>query len=226
MKLSHLLSLGLSLAVAAPLIAQNGPNNAAAVINSYITNAYAKNLDGVTAVFANSPSTYFHINGIYYFTVDSGQSVFQIASDHLYADGWTSIYSGFANYFSSLVTALSVKTIVRTQDLSDPIDGGDKLDGETNYVILAKFILDSQGSTGWAIVHGLDQFRIKNGHISNINNFEKDVFLSAQESAALDSMPSDAARIGWAQARACQLYNSVYTSIDQEKRWPIGLNCQ
>lgn len=214
----------LSVAVAAP--PPGAPNGPAEIMNLYIENSFAKNLQGTVDLFENSPQTFFHINGIYYFTVDKDQSVFQIVPDKNYIDGWNNIHDGFEAYFGSLVEALSVKTITRTkgQGMSAPLDGGDKIDGETNYVILAKFYVDNEGNTGYGIVHGLDQFRIKHDRITNINNVEKTVFMTPEESAYVDTLTTNA-KLQWGLNRACELKNSVFASIDVEKRYDIELNC-
>jgi hypothetical protein len=204
-----------------------GPKSAEDIMNQYVQNTFAKNVDGTMALFENRADTYFHINGVLYFTVDKDQSLFQIAPDKNYIDGWNNIHDGFANYFAGLIDVLSIKIVTRTkgQGMNAPLDGGDKIDGETNYVLLAKFYVDNEGHTGYGIVHGLDQFRIKHERISNINNVEKTVFLTPDESAHLDTLTTNA-KLQWGLNRTCELKNSVFASIDVEKRYDVELNCQ
>ena len=208
--------------------ADSQSDGAERVINSYIDRSFAKDLNGTLNLFEVSLDTYYHVNGIFYFTVDKNQAVFQVASARNYGDGWLAVRQGFADYFTTLVEALSVKTVVRTegQGMNAPLDGGDKIQGETSYAILAKFIVDAQGHTGYAIVHGLDQFRIKHNKINNVNNLEKTVFLTQQESDYLDSLTSRAAKINWGRQRTCELKNSVFATIDIEKRYDLALPCR
>ena len=210
------------------LVAQSaGPGGAQDIMDQYVQRTLAKDLQGTMDLFEDSANTYFHINGILYFTVDNDQSLFQIAAGKNDVDGWSSIQQGFSDYFAVLVEALPVQIVTRTegQGLKAPLDGRGKIDGETNYLLLAKFYVDDQGHTGYGIVHGLDQFRIKHGRIANINNLEKSVFLSADESAYLDTLTIPAKQ-QWARQRTCELAASVFSSIDVEKRFDIGLPCQ
>lgn len=215
--------------LATPAAAADGkPKTTLDVIQAYEERSFARDLDGTTSLFANDEDVYFHINNIHYFTIDADQDIFQIVNARSYIDGWDGIHQGFSDYFDFLVQALDVRTTTRTSGpgMGAPLDGGAAIDGETNYLILARFYLDAEGTTGWAIVHGLDQFRVKHHKITNINNIEKTVFLTTQESAGLDAMASDAARIAWARDRTCELVNSVFATIDAEKRDDIGLACE
>jgi hypothetical protein len=212
--------LPIAAAMASQPTKAQGPTES--IMKSYAENAYAQDVPATLAVFENSPSTYFHINGIFYFTIDRQQEIYQISDGSLYGDGWDDLYSKFETYMAGLDKALSVKTTYRTngQGMFAPLDGGDKIDGETNYVILAKF-----SGVGYAIVHGVDQFRIKNNKIANIVNMEKTVFLTPDESIELDALPTDDDQISWAVHRTCELKKSVFRTADMEKRYDIELDC-
>ncbi len=77
--------------------------------------SFGKDLNGTLKLFEVSLDTDFHVNGIFYGTVDKNQGVFQTASAKYYVDGWVGVRQGFADYFASLFEALPVEAVVRTE---------------------------------------------------------------------------------------------------------------